>query len=103
MKILIDMNLFPTWRTTFTTAKIESAYLEALSTFRYFAIESKNITDKLDLPETMILDRAIEPESPKRQSPPSISSPVSKSIAPWGYPTEQVVISINNSLYRSFP
>jgi predicted nuclease of predicted toxin-antitoxin system len=32
MKILIDMNLSPTWATTFTTAKIESAYLEALIT-----------------------------------------------------------------------
>jgi predicted nuclease of predicted toxin-antitoxin system len=32
MKILIDMNLFPTWGTTFTTIKIESAYLEALIT-----------------------------------------------------------------------
>jgi predicted nuclease of predicted toxin-antitoxin system len=32
MKILIDMNLSPTWATTFTTAKIESTYLEALIT-----------------------------------------------------------------------
>jgi hypothetical protein len=28
----------------------------------------------------MLLDRAIEAESPKRQSPPSISSPIGKSI-----------------------
>jgi predicted nuclease of predicted toxin-antitoxin system len=34
MKILIDMNLFPTWGTTFTTVKIESAYLEALVTVK---------------------------------------------------------------------